>query len=157
MRVIDTRVSVPFSERIKDADAPTDTDAQIAARAEELARTIGNNEARRDAGNTLVNPPTTAHASEIPGGSVVLNDIARNGDAFSACTFDHPDHGTIVSISFPGHALPLWGTPGGVHAFARHLNQLATVADQHNQARLQRALEQDCDRREEIQRLGHES
>lgn len=130
MRVIDTRTSVAYEDRIKDADAPTDTGEQIAARAEELSRTIGN---------------------------MPLYDLARNGDAFRAVTFDHPDHGVIVSINFPGSALPLWATPGGVHAFARHLNQLANVADQHNAARLQAALEQDCDRREEIQRLGHES
>lgn len=87
----------------------------------------------------------------------ILHDLAAHGDALSAVTFDHPDHGTIVSISYPGNALPLWATPGGVHGFARALNNVATKADQRNQARLQAALEQDQDRREELIRLGHEA
>lgn len=57
MRVIDTRTSVPYEDRIRDEAAPTDTNEQIAARAEELARTIGDNDRRRVEGNKLVNQP----------------------------------------------------------------------------------------------------
>ncbi len=89
MRAIDTRTSVPFEGRIRDADTPTDTDEQIEARAEELNRTIGDNEARRDNGNTLVNPPSKASddALGIPSAeenaeqlrTAVLNVIADEG------------------------------------------------------------------------------
>ena len=124
----------------------------------------------RGTNRTLVNPPVSSReafaaldADKVKtepspaGGNVILHDITHNGEAFSAVPYDHPDHGWIVSITFPGSALPLWGTTGGVHAFARHLNQLANVADQRNAERLQAALEQDCDRREELRRLGYDT